>query len=80
MLTSPTDERITESEVKVSGFCQFKTTLPQEIGSDDLFVSVSPGGRNYSVTPATEDECITQTTETSCIKHTTDSSVFTFKF
>ncbi|PVD27162.1 hypothetical protein C0Q70_12316 [Pomacea canaliculata] len=72
MLTSPTDERITENEVKVSGSCQFNTTLPQEIESYDLYVSVSPGGRNYSVTPATEDKCITQTTETSCIKHTTD--------
>ncbi|PVD27148.1 hypothetical protein C0Q70_12301 [Pomacea canaliculata] len=47
MLTSPTSEYIGEKEVKVSGFCQFNTTLPREEGQYAFHVSVSPGGRTY---------------------------------
>ncbi|XP_025101081.1 uncharacterized protein LOC112568157 isoform X2 [Pomacea canaliculata] len=47
MLTSPTREYIGEKEVKVSGFCQFNTTLPTEEGQYAFRVSVSPGGRTY---------------------------------
>ncbi|XP_025103102.1 uncharacterized protein LOC112569511 [Pomacea canaliculata] len=47
MLTSPTSEYIGEKEVKVSGVCQFITTLPTEEGHYSFRVSVSPGGRTY---------------------------------
>lgn len=47
MVTSPTSEKITKSEVKVSGSCVFNTTLPPEEGTYEFFVSVSPGGRHF---------------------------------
>lgn len=49
MVTSPTSEKISRSEVKVLGSCQFNTTLPAEEGTYTLFVSVSPGSRQFSV-------------------------------
>ncbi|XP_025101950.1 uncharacterized protein LOC112568714 [Pomacea canaliculata] len=47
MVTSPTSEKFTKSEVKVSGSCVFSTTLPPEEGTYEFFVSVSPGGRHF---------------------------------
>lgn len=47
MVTSPTSEKVTESEVKVSGSCGFNTTLPPEEGTYEFFVSVSPGGHHF---------------------------------
>lgn len=49
MVTSSNNEKITKSEVKVSSFCQFNTTLPEDEGNYGFFVSVSPGGRTLSV-------------------------------
>lgn len=49
MVTSPTSEKITRTGVKVSGSCQFNTTLPPHEGHYYFVASVSPGGRNYSV-------------------------------
>lgn len=49
IVTSPTTEKITKSEVKVSGSCQFNTTLPPEEGKYSFYVSVSPGGQSFSV-------------------------------
>ncbi|XP_025101624.1 uncharacterized protein LOC112568526 [Pomacea canaliculata] len=46
MVTSQTSEKITKSEVKVSGFCHFNTTLPTEEGHYGFIVSFSPGARN----------------------------------
>ncbi|XP_025103112.1 uncharacterized protein LOC112569518 [Pomacea canaliculata] len=59
MVTSPTSQKTIKSEVKVSGSCQFSTTLSPEEGCYDLFVSVSPSGRNYSVNFTTSDYCTT---------------------
>ncbi|XP_025102682.1 uncharacterized protein LOC112569174 [Pomacea canaliculata] len=56
MVTSPTSEKITKTEVKVSGSCQFNTTLPPDKGFYGFVVSISPGGRNYSVTMPMDDE------------------------
>ncbi|XP_025103029.1 uncharacterized protein LOC112569454 [Pomacea canaliculata] len=64
METSPTSEKTIKSEVKVSGSCQFNTTLPPEEGCYDLFVSVSPTGRNYSVN-FTSDGCYSTTDQPS---------------
>lgn len=47
MVTSPTSERITKKEVKVSGSCQFSTRLPSEEGKYGFLVSVSPGGQTF---------------------------------
>lgn len=49
MVTSPTSEKITKGEVKVSGSCQFNTTLPRKEGNYSFLVSVSPGKRNFMV-------------------------------
>ncbi|XP_025101611.1 uncharacterized protein LOC112568517 [Pomacea canaliculata] len=47
MVTSPTTEKMTKGEVKVSGSCQFNTTLPRKEGNYSFLVSVSPGKRNF---------------------------------
>ncbi|XP_025103028.1 uncharacterized protein LOC112569453 isoform X2 [Pomacea canaliculata] len=47
MLTSPTSENIAKNEMKMTGSCQFNTTLPAEEGLYRFYVSVSPGGRTY---------------------------------
>ncbi|XP_025101845.1 uncharacterized protein LOC112568651 [Pomacea canaliculata] len=48
MATSSSNEHITKSEVKVSGFCLFNTILPSEKGLYGFYVSVSPGGQYFS--------------------------------
>lgn len=44
METSPTSETIAKSEVKMSGSCQFNTTLPAEEGHYSFSVSFTPRG------------------------------------
>ncbi|XP_025103259.1 uncharacterized protein LOC112569634 [Pomacea canaliculata] len=48
MVTSPTWERISKSEVKVSGSCQFNTTLPTEEGLYGFLVLISPSGQHFA--------------------------------
>lgn len=48
MVTSPTNDFITESEVKMSGSCQFNSTLSAEEGNFSFEVVVFPGGLTYS--------------------------------
>lgn len=48
MVTSPTTEKITKSEVKVSGSCQFNTTLPTEEGLYGFLVLISPSGQHFA--------------------------------
>lgn len=47
MVTSPTSEKISRKEAKVSGSCQFSTRLPPEEGKYGFLVSVSPGGQTF---------------------------------
>ncbi|PVD27159.1 hypothetical protein C0Q70_12313 [Pomacea canaliculata] len=59
MVTSPTTDKITKSEVKVSGSCQFNTPLPSEAGGYRFYVSVSPGGRHFLLKLESIDKGIT---------------------
>lgn len=55
MVTSPTSEKISRKEAKVSGTCHFSTRLPSEEGKYGFLVSVSPGGQTFM----TEDKKFT---------------------
>lgn len=48
MVTMLTSEKITKSEVKVSGSCELNTTLLAQEGLYGFYVSVSPGGQHFS--------------------------------
>ncbi|XP_025101326.1 uncharacterized protein LOC112568301 [Pomacea canaliculata] len=49
MVTSATREIVGSGRVKMSGSCQFNTTIPAVEGQYSFFVAISPGGRTYDV-------------------------------